>query len=336
MSLTDHRAFRVVIVDDHAQMRQLLAHTLNGTSEFTVVGEASNGAEAITIVQRLEPDIVLMDLAMPHTDGIEATRTLRALGYPARVVMLTSNADKDAVTKAIEAGADGYVLKGANALELRSALKDVVGGGTVLAPAVARGVVDGYLGLIEEKRRRDLAVIKTLAGAVERRDDVTGDHINNVASLSIRLWRHMTGSEPDEEMVYGFLLHDIGKIEIPDSILLKKGLLTEDERLRMRKHVEIGVELIAPLGFGNYVTDVIRFHHERWDGSGYPIGLKGDQIPLHARLFSVVDSYDAMVASRPYDPARPAAQAAAELQRCSGTQFDPQCVVAMITMLSLA
>lgn len=317
---------RVVVTDDQPHMRLMLAEALSLGDAFHVVGQAADGVEAVQQVARLHPDVLLIDLVMPRMDGVEAIRRIRASRDDVRILVLSSNGDRESIARAIEAGADGYVLKGAGVAEIRAALRDVAGGGAVLAPAVAREVVDGFIGLIEEKRRRDVAVIRTLAAAVEARDQVTGDHINNVAGLTVALWQHMTGSEPDEELVYGFLLHDVGKISIPDAILLKAGPLDAGEMARMRLHVEVGLNLIEPLGFGPVVTDVIRCHHERFDGDGYPNGLRGEQIPVHARMFSVVDAYDAMTADRPYRKGVAPARALEELIRHAGTQFDPECV----------
>lgn len=327
------RKIRVVVVDDHAPMRQMICHSLAASSDIDVVGVGGDGSAALRLVESLSPDVLLIDLVMPLMNGVEAIRALRTRGYTVPTLVLTSNADRASVTEAVEAGADGYVLKGAAASEVRSALREVASGGTVLAPAVARGVVQDYSRLLEEKRGRDLAVIRTLAGAVERRDRVTGDHIHNVSTMSSDLYRRITGSEPDEDMVYGFLLHDVGKISIPDDILLKKDVLSAQEYERMKTHVQIGVELIAPLGFSSIVTDIIACHHEKWDGSGYPRGLSGEQIPLYARLFTVVDAYDAMTADRPYRAGVSPEAAVQELERTSGAQFDPDCVVAFIGML---
>ncbi|MGH2830226.1 MAG: HD domain-containing phosphohydrolase, partial [Actinomycetota bacterium] len=313
--------------------RRMLSLALSQDGSFEVAGEASDGAQAVDMVERLRPDVLLIDLAMPGMDGVEAIRLLRSRGDTVRTLVLTSNGDRSSVARAMEAGADGYVLKGAPAQQIRDALREVAAGGAVLAPGVARGVVDGYVRLLEERRGRDLAVIRTLAAAVEARDQVTGDHINNVATLSTALYRVITGTDPDEEMVYGFLLHDVGKIAIPDAILLKPGPLEPDETEQMRRHVAIGAELISPLGFGPVVTDVIRCHHERFDGRGYPTGMRGDQIPLHARLFTVVDAYDAMTADRPYRTGLAPSVAVEELGRHAGTQFDPECVDGFITLV---
>lgn len=324
----------VLIVDDESQMRQMLRRTLAKWREFRVVGECSNGAQAIELARLLDPDLLLIDLVMPVMDGVQAIRALRETGLRARALVLTSTEDHDRVSAVIEAGADGYVLKGCPAGELHAALRDVCQGGTVLAPSVAREVVQDYARMLDDKRTRDLAVIRTLAGAVEARDPHTGDHANHVSTLAMDLWTGISREPAHEDLLYGFLLHDIGKIAIPDAILLKEGPLEAHEIEVMRSHVAIGVKLVEPLGFHQVVLDVIGCHHERWDGLGYPNGLGGEEIPSHARAFTVVDAYDAMVSDRPYRRGMSVDAALAELLRHSGTQFDPSCVHAFVDRMS--
>lgn len=324
------RAVGVLIVDDEPRMRRLLRMALSDAREFTVVGEAADGKEALEIMLRAAPDVALIDLNMPGLDGIGTIRALRETSLQTRALVLTAKNDREAIAAAIEAGADGYVLKGCSAQEIREAVRTVGYGGAVLAPTVARSVLDDYVVLMEERRARDIALIRTLANAVEWRDETTGLHASNVARLSLELLRAMTRSQPNDDLVYGFLLHDVGKIGIPDRILLKPAALTPEEFDQMKRHVEIGVDLVEPLGFRAIVLDIIRCHHERWDGGGYPRGLGGEAIPFEARIFSVVDSFDAMTSDRPYRKGMGTDQALEELLRVAGTQLDPSCVNAFV------
>lgn len=316
---------RVLIADDQPHMRAMLSRALSGSTDFQIVGEARNGREAVAMAGQCHPDVALVDLQMPELDGAGAIREIRAAGVQVRTLVLTSNGDPAAVTSALEAGADGYVLKGCPVEELRTAVREIARGGSVLAPSVARGVVDDYTRMLEVRRERDLALIRTLASAVEARDRGTGNHANSVARLSLALWRDMTGTDAGD-LVYGFLLHDVGKIAVPDAILLKPGPLEPGEIDRMRLHVRLGTEIVGPLGFRPDVLDVIRCHHERWDGMGYPAGLRAEEIPFAARVFGVVDAYDAMTSDRPYRKGVPAEAALEELRRHAGVQFDPECV----------
>jgi HD-GYP domain-containing protein (c-di-GMP phosphodiesterase class II) len=176
--------------------------------------------------------------------------------------------------------------------------------------------------------------VEALAAALELRDDETGQHARRVADFALALTRAIDpelAAEPD--LRYGFLLHDIGKIGIPDAILLKRGPLTERERLLLQMHTTLGEHLIASIPFvSGLAHDVVAYHHERWDGSGYPRGLHGHAIPLAARIFAVADAFDAITHDRPYRKARPAAVAVAEIERGAGSQFDPAVVSAFVPL----
>ncbi len=176
----------------------------------------------------------------------------------------------------------------------------------------------------EELSRTQLETVAALAAAIDVRDEVTGGHVYRVANYGLVLAEQLAPPlANDPQLVYGFLLHDIGKLGVPDRVLLKKGPLDADERLLMRAHVEHGVRFVEQVTFLRPALEVVATHHEAWDGTGYPRGLRGDEIPFVTRLFSVCDAFDAMVHDRPYRKAMPADAALAELRRSAGTQFDP-------------
>jgi HD-GYP domain-containing protein (c-di-GMP phosphodiesterase class II) len=188
---------------------------------------------------------------------------------------------------------------------------------------------------VERRRAKALATsygvtVESLATAIEAKDLTTGGHIERVRRLGLLLANEIVPREArDPEMAYGFLLHDIGKLAVPDAILRAPGRLTEEQWALMRRHPEEGVRMLSGVPFLDRALDVVRHHHERWDGGGYPAGLRGEEIPLWARIFSVVDALDAMTAERPYRPARSYRAALAEIRRHSGTQFDPAVVAAL-------
>ncbi len=193
------------------------------------------------------------------------------------------------------------------------------------------GAGDGDALLQTRDGTYDLTV-EALAAALELRDDETGQHARRVTDFALALTRAIDprlAAEPD--LRYGFLLHDIGKIGVPDAILLKRGPLTERERRIMQMHTTLGEHLLAFIPFvSDLVHDVVAFHHEHWDGSGYPWGLSGMAIPLAARIFAVADAFDAMFGERPYrNPMDPHA-AIEELERCAGSQFEPRIVAAFL------
>jgi putative nucleotidyltransferase with HDIG domain len=171
------------------------------------------------------------------------------------------------------------------------------------------------------------ATVRALSNAVEARDAYTGKHAERVAAYGIEIARALGLPRPDApEIEFGFLLHDIGKLAIPDAILYKPGPLTEEERALMARHPAVGAEIVAGIEFLADAAKVVRSHHERWDGSGYPDGLIGEQIPLAARVFAVADVLDALTTDRPYRPGSPIDEARAMIVQESGTHFDPQVI----------
>jgi HD-GYP domain-containing protein (c-di-GMP phosphodiesterase class II) len=190
---------------------------------------------------------------------------------------------------------------------------------------------------LSELRRSYLATMETLATLVEAKDEGTRHHLDRSRDLALALTRAVDPGLADRpEIEYGFRLHDIGKVGIPEHILGKRSALTPAEWAVMRTHPTIGAEVVAPLEFLGEAVDVIRFHHEKYNGSGYPFGLERSQIPLAARIFSVVDAYDAMTNDRPYRHAMPAEAAVERIRQGAGTQFDPEIVAAFIDLLSAA
>ncbi len=176
-------------------------------------------------------------------------------------------------------------------------------------------------------------MVRTLATVVEMKDATTRSHLDRTYQYALRLARRIDAElAQDPAIGYGFILHDIGKIGIPEAILNKPGPLTDDERAIMETHPVIGVQLVSPIKFLGQATHIIREHHERWDGKGYPQGLRGEDIHLGARIFSVVDTFDAITSERPYQEALPISYALEEIEEAGGTQFDPEVVREFLLM----
>jgi putative nucleotidyltransferase with HDIG domain len=179
----------------------------------------------------------------------------------------------------------------------------------------------------QELTRSYQATVRALSNAVEARDAYTGKHAERVAAYGIEIARSLGLPRPDApEIEFGFLLHDIGKLAVPDAILYKPGPLTEEERALMARHPAVGADIVAGIEFLGEAAQVVRSHHERWDGSGYPDGLAGEEIPLAARVFAVADVLDALTTDRPYRPRSPIAQARAMIVQGSGSHFDPHVI----------
>jgi cyclic di-GMP phosphodiesterase len=259
-------------------------------------------------------DVCLVDYRLGGAhDGIDLIRALIADGHQIPVVLLTGQGTRKVDVEAAEAGASDFLVKG----EVSPALLERTIRYAMQSHAALRDLKESYR-----------TTVRALATALELRDDETGAHAARVAGLAMQLTQRVAPDlAADPELEYAFLLHDIGKIGVPDGIVLKQGPLDPRETELMRNHVRLGEQIIAQVPFLNgLVRDIITSHHERWDGSGYPRGLRGEAIPLVARIFAVVDAYDAMTNDRPYRSAMPVHQALAEIEAVSGTQLDPSIV----------
>ncbi len=185
----------------------------------------------------------------------------------------------------------------------------------------------------QELRRSYMATVRALSNAVEARDAYTSKHAERVTAYALEIARALGIRLSDTaEMEFGFLLHDIGKVAVPDAILYKPGALSDEERALMRRHPLVGAEIVRGIEFLGSAADVVRSHHERWDGQGYPDGLAGEQIPLAARVFAVADVLDALTTERPYRPASPMSVARETIVREAGRQFDPTVVKAFCSV----
>ncbi|MDP2169366.1 MAG: response regulator [Rhodocyclaceae bacterium] len=283
----DAAPYRVLVVDDMATNRMLVRATLAGDAYR--VSEAVSGEQALELLAREAVDVVLLDVNMPGIGGIETCRRIRA-DEPLRllpVVMLTTQEAPEDIVRGLDAGATDYIIKPFERRELMARLR---------AAAEHKRALDH----LDEAE----SVLFALARMVEAKDENTGDHCDRLAHVSVVFGRALGLPHDDlEALRKGGVLHDIGKLGIPDSILGKKGPLTVDEWVIMKKHAEIGAALCSPLKTMRKTVDIVLHHHEKWDGSGYPHGLAGQDIPLLARVFQIVDIYDALASERPYKPA---------------------------------
>jgi putative two-component system response regulator len=284
---------RVIIVDDCPANVRLLTRQLAG--DGYIVHTATNGDEALDLIAREQPDLVLMDVMMPRRDGFETCRALKqnASTRLIPVVLVTSLSDSRDKVRGLEAGADDFLTKPVNAIELRARVRSLLR-------------LKRYTDDLESAE----AVMLTLGETIEARDSYTDGHCQRLAKYAVTLG-HVLGLDQDElaALEYGGFLHDIGKVGVPDALLLKPSSLTAEEQQRMQQHTIIGDRLCGGLRSLGRVRGIVRHHHERLDGSGYPDGLRGDAIPLLAQVIGVVDVYDALTTARPYKEAVPADRA---------------------------
>jgi response regulator RpfG family c-di-GMP phosphodiesterase len=339
---------RLLLVDDDAALRALLRTTFELVD--IEVEEAQNAEVAAARVREAPPEAIVLDVRMPGMSGIELCRRLKAERRTRDIaVVLLTGSDGGSADAAREAGADAYMQKPFSPLELLSVVERLTGG---LHPVPFRASKHRGEGKEEEQLllyARDLRhlleiergqrvllekayqeTVAALASALESKDTGTRAHSQRVQSYAMELAGALSPDlAADASIQYGFLLHDVGKIGIPDRILQKPGPLNEGEARLMKTHTVLGEQMLGGVAFlGGDGLKVVRSHHERWDGRGYPDGVGGTEIPLAARVFAVADAVDAITSDRPYRPARSWEEAGREIAAESRRQFDPDVVEA--------
>lgn len=307
---------QILVVDDDPAIVDILSRLL--LREGYDVTTASNGIEALAKVGERQPDLILLDVMMPRMDGFTVCQRLKDDPRTALIpiTMLTGRDDHDNHRRGIEAGADDFLAKPFEQSILRARIRSQL-----------------RLKRLTDQLEHTENVIFTLALVVEEKDSYTESHLRRLQLYGERL--AIAAGLNDEQVRavrYGGILHDIGKIGVSEAILRKPGPLTAEEMAHMRQHPVIGARLIGQMRFAREVAPIVRGHHERWDGTGYPDGLRGDEIPIGARVIAIVDAYDAMTTDRPYRAALSEAEAIKRLQDGSGTQFDPALLSAFLEL----
>ncbi len=322
---------KILVIDDHEMIRSMLMSIL--CDEGHDCWEAQNAEEAMSVIEVEDIDLALIDIMMPGISGVQTLLALKNARHETRAIMATATDDIDTAMFCIHAGADDYIVKPFQPREIITRVD------AVLRKKRAEEDHCRYLTRLEKDLRMMSAkvegmaksdahnVLSLLIKALDAREKETGSHSGRVRAYTQELASAM-GVKGDEleNMTLGAMLHDIGKIGIPDSILLKAGHLDQDEWQIIQKHPQIGYDIISEINFLKDCAEIVIAHHERYDGFGYPKGLKGEEIPLGARIFSVVDTLDAMTSDRPYRKALSFKNASEEIKRCRGTQFDPEVV----------
>lgn len=335
-----HRGVRVLVVDDDRAVRDVLGALL--ADEGYDVETAGSALEALETAGLVEPEIILSDMKMPEYDGIWLLDELQKRHPNVGVLMLTGYGDTEIAVDCLRRGAMDYLLKPPRVVDLvraveraltrrnstlerkryQAALEQRVREKTTELTRALLSVEDAYT-----------ATLSALATALDAREQETGDHSQRVVRMTLAIAEQFDlDAETLADIGRGALLHDIGKIGVGDAILLKAGPLTPTEWDEMRKHPDIGFHIISGIEFLKPAAEIVLAHQERWDGGGYPRKLRGEEIPLGARIFSIADTFDAIVTTRPYRKGQPIEAARAEILRCRGTQFDPACVDAFMTL----
>ncbi|MBI2526611.1 MAG: response regulator [Candidatus Rokubacteria bacterium] len=276
----------ILVVEDEADLRDVLREHLSALGYRVVTAESAE--TALGAVEVAPPDLVLTDVNMGAMSGLELTARLKRdhRSQLTPVVLLTSQSDLDARVAGLEAGADDFFSKPVELLELRTRVDTLL----------------RVKALVDQLERAAL-LVTTLGATIESRDPYTGGHCERLGRYGVALGQALGADEATiEALRLGGFLHDLGKIAVPDGILLKAGRLEAAERERIQTHSAVGADLVRGLRTLDSVRPIIRHHHERWGGSGYPDGLRGDSIPFGARIMAVVDVYDALRTARPYKP----------------------------------
>jgi putative nucleotidyltransferase with HDIG domain len=326
---------RVLIVDDEPEIREVLCDLLG--IDYDCEG-ASSAEEALSQLPEGKFSLIVSDITMGGMSGLEMIPHALAASPETVVVMVSGMQTIESAVEALRVGAFDYIMKPFDLRQVEAAVKRALEHyelreakrryETQLEELVEQRTaeLDQALGSLEDAYR---STLKALTAALETRDAETHGHSERVVTFSLRLGREL-GLDKAQMIAleFGSLLHDIGKIGVPDAILRKPAKLTEEEWTRMREHPRHGQQILREIEFLEGAARVVAQHHERWDGSGYPFGLRGEEIDLNARIFAVADAFDAMISDRVYRRGRSYEAAKEELDSWSGRQFDPQVVEA--------
>lgn len=308
----------LLLVDDEPTNLQVLRHILQDDYRLLF---AKDGPKALELAGRERPALVLLDVMMPGMTGHDVCQQLK--NDPATreipVIFVTALADTEDEAKGFEVGAVDYITK-------------------PVSPAIVKARVRTHLSLVrmDELKRTRLEIVQRLGLAAEYKDNETGLHVIRMSHYSRILARALGWSEADcDDLLNAAPMHDVGKIGIPDAVLRKPGKLDADEWAVMRQHVSIGANIIGehPSGLLRMAQRIALTHHEKWDGSGYPNGLAGEDIPIEGRIVAIADVFDALTSERPYKQAWPVEEAVAFLREQSGQHFDPDLVELFIQQL---
>ncbi len=326
----------ILVVDDDTANLKMASRILS--MEKMRVSCLKSGEDAINFLQGNRPDLILLDIHMPGMDGFETIAAFREnkeiSDIP--VIFLTADDDSNAETRGLEAGAMDFIKKPFEPevllLRVRHTI-ELVRLQTDLSCEVKKKTQE----VIEQNKKLErifMQIVKTLSGAIDAKDTYTNGHSIRVAEYSREIARRAGFQEEAQDDVYMMgLLHDVGKIGIPDAIINKPARLTDEEYSVIRNHPVVGAEILGNITEFPKLSTGAKWHHERYDGRGYPDGISGENIPAEARIIAVADAYDAMSSRRSYRDILPQTQLREEMEKGVGTQFDPVFAEIMLTMI---
>ncbi len=301
---------KILFVEDDGALREAACQILE--YEGYKVTAVANGRLALEALKHLTPDLIVSDIAMPEMDGFALLDAVRSTptGVTIPFLFISASTDPEKVNRARRHAADDYIFK---PFEVQD-----------LLDAVRSRLDRRHKVLLFDTREAHLQTVTMLANAIEARDSSTRGHVERVREYALALGSALGWpAEQLGELEFGAILHDVGKILVPEYVLNKKGALDADEMAAVRLHVEAGVQMLTGITHLQTVVPYIEYHHERWDGGGYPHGLAGERIPLEGRVLALADAFDAMTSERPYRGALSEEAALEEIRQKRGTHFDP-------------
>lgn len=335
MMEVSHAKARILVVDDEPEIREVLCELLSDSYKCVA---AASAEEALETLRGQSFSLIISDIMMGGMSGIEMIPHVLTDSPETVVLMISGVQTIESAIKALRAGAFDYIMKPFDLRQVEVAVRRALETHELRA---AKRRYENHLEELVEQRTAELdlalesveeayrSTLKALAQALETRDAETHGHSERVVTFSLRLGRELGLDRTQmKALEFGALLHDIGKIGVPDAILRKPAKLTEEEWTKMRQHPLHGQQILREIKFLEGAARVVAQHHEKWDGSGYPLGLCHEEIDMNARIFSVADAFDAMISDRVYRVGRSYEDAATELDRCTNQQFDPQVVAA--------
>ena len=325
---------KLLVADDEQKICRLLESFFVECGFEVLV--AHDGKEALSAIRQERPHLVFLDLHMPGLNGLDVLKEARAVDAAMKIIIITATEDEETIKKAKSLGAADYVIK---PFSLEYLKEEVLSKVSTSLYEDLRASHEELKRSLEEMKQVTRGIVSAFSMVVSKIDPhYTHEHVSRAVEYATKIigklreqgmsFDHM----PEEVFLAGILLHDVGKIFTPKEILFKPGPLSDDEWKIMRRHPVEGAEILEQITGLSEMSKIVRYHQEAYDGSGYPEGLKGAQIPLGARIATVVDAFDAMVTDRPYRKGMTVAQAVEELKRNKGTQFDPDVVDALVSL----
>ncbi|MEW6718643.1 MAG: HD domain-containing phosphohydrolase [Chloroflexota bacterium] len=318
---TPSTQWNILVVEDSPEMLDILVCTLEIHKH--IVYQAKNGKTALEVLEKTTPDLILSDINMPVMDGISFYKELRKIPHLTKVpfIFLTSDSAPEDIQRGRELGVEDYLTKPIDPMDLLQ----------IVNARLLRSA-DIQLALVNQAY---LETVTVLANSIEGRDAYTHGHVERVTTYATLLAEALRWPADQLRLLrFGSILHDLGKIIIPDRVLNKPGKLTDEEWRLMRQHSSAGAKILREISHLQNVIPYVLYHHERWDGSGYPESLKGKEIPIQGRVLALADVYDALTTTRPYHPARPHNEVVQFMRYQAGKHFDPGLVPVFIQVVS--